>query len=574
MKKFRIKLLSVLLCAMLALTGIVGVGCGKKGGEAVDANKTQLYVGIYGGGYGEQWMKNLKARFEEEFADYELNGRTGVQVLYIANKERYHVPDLKDKILLDSQEIFMATGDDYDAFTELNAGTRKALDITDAVTTPLTEYGETRSIADKLFPAQVDHFNLNGKYYALPFFESAVGLTYNVEIFEENQLFIAKDGAPSEPGYVMYKWTGTGEKAAGPDGDYGTYDDGCPATLAEFYKLIDRIYQKGIDSLIWSLGAETYSSFITKAFAQDYHGLAESSILYDLGGANGRETTIVTGFNNVGTILEPEYVPVLDEHKLINGSNIQEAAKQAGYYYGLKMFEYILDSQTVSEKVWNNIDNIRVQDEFIHSNLKSSNRPVALMLEGTWWENEAEASGIFTRAASNHGNEYTRINNRFSVFPMPKIDESAIGEKPSMLGGASTFIVKSNIDPNKVDLAKKFIRFALTDESLVEYTKTNGLPLAYNYSVGDVDELEGVSHYTKSFLKYYQACDKGYAYESTAAKANNMLLKVQTALGNVTAAYQFGATYQRYGKFPTEHKYNGISAETYFNGLYDYVMYF
>ena len=90
MKKNRFKALSIFMCVFMSFVAMVsGVGCGGGGGEEVDESKSQLYVGIYGGGYGTAYMEDLKVRFEEWAKDKEFEpGRKGVQVFYQEDKDK------------------------------------------------------------------------------------------------------------------------------------------------------------------------------------------------------------------------------------------------------------------------------------------------------------------------------------------------------------------------------------------------------------------------------------------------------------------------------------------------------
>lgn len=43
--------------------------------EEVDTARTQLYVSNFNGGYGDEWLKTLKTRFEEFYKDTEFEPR-------------------------------------------------------------------------------------------------------------------------------------------------------------------------------------------------------------------------------------------------------------------------------------------------------------------------------------------------------------------------------------------------------------------------------------------------------------------------------------------------------------------
>ena len=83
-------------------------------------------------------------------------------------------------------------------------------DITEAVTQPLTEFGESVSIADKMDSDSRNHYAVteNGKtsYYAIPYFDALYGYVYDVDLFEERKLFISS----VEGGKIT--WTGAENK--------------------------------------------------------------------------------------------------------------------------------------------------------------------------------------------------------------------------------------------------------------------------------------------------------------------------------------------------------------------------
>ena len=91
----------------------------------------------------------------------------------------------------------------------------------------------------------------DGKYYELPFYEAYPTIAYDIELFETRNYYFAKGGAPSEfceftqsnntdkatGEFSGYKYVGAiGARSAGPDGKYGTNDDGLPATYDKFLR--------------------------------------------------------------------------------------------------------------------------------------------------------------------------------------------------------------------------------------------------------------------------------------------------------------------------------------------------
>ena len=132
--------LTVLLscCAMLVGCDDGGTSDPERFNEAVDSNKTQLYVGYYNGGLGLSWLTEAKRLFEEKYPEYQIMIDTG--------KDEYMSDVLESNIKTNRQDMYIVDGINYYSFVNDSL----LMDITDAVTSPLTEYGEDKSIADKM----------------------------------------------------------------------------------------------------------------------------------------------------------------------------------------------------------------------------------------------------------------------------------------------------------------------------------------------------------------------------------------------------------------------------------------
>ena len=122
------KRLFALLCvAVMASAALPLSGCHRTDDvKELDENKTQLYVGTLDQGVGKGWLQLVANRFEEAFADYELNGKTGVQV-HVEGLDRATSPINNFK--RERVEVVFNEGVDYE--TWVNKGL--ILDVTDAV---------------------------------------------------------------------------------------------------------------------------------------------------------------------------------------------------------------------------------------------------------------------------------------------------------------------------------------------------------------------------------------------------------------------------------------------------------
>ena len=152
--------LTCIVCALIASVCCLSVAaCGATlgpGEEASDPNRTQIYVYNFYGGYGSDWLAAAKKRFEEKHKD-DTNweeGKTGVQVI-IRNKKE-DVMGISTQILSNTEEVYFTEYAYY--YTLLGEGVLG--DITEAVTDPLEEYGETRSVVDKLTDEQRAYYGV------------------------------------------------------------------------------------------------------------------------------------------------------------------------------------------------------------------------------------------------------------------------------------------------------------------------------------------------------------------------------------------------------------------------------
>ena len=231
------RIFSIALTAVLALPlALAGCGDGKRG---IDETKTQLYVGVYDGGLGTDSVYSLAKRFEEKYAEHSFQaGKTGVEVIVTPSA---YSNTMADTIADLEEEVFIGTA------ASANYLAKKGLlaDISDVYNKPLNYdfvTGETDPSQPDIKPkdkirSDLKYYYLNdedNKYYGFPGATSFYGLVYDIELFEEENLYFAKDG-----GFVK---SVSDARSAGPDGKLETeYDNGLPATFDEFFELCDKV---------------------------------------------------------------------------------------------------------------------------------------------------------------------------------------------------------------------------------------------------------------------------------------------------------------------------------------------
>ena len=180
------KILSVIL-AGLATVGLTFsmTACGPNGGNGsikVDETKTQLTVKYYGAGFGNDWMNEYIKRFEDKYKDYKNGDRVGVQVIPDNAMIKYTTAS---ELESNAYDVYFLEGVDFAALAKAGAFE----DISGIVT---GENSDGKTIESKLDDTQRDYYTVNGKYYGLPHYTGAYGIVYNVDLFEQNNLYIIK----------------------------------------------------------------------------------------------------------------------------------------------------------------------------------------------------------------------------------------------------------------------------------------------------------------------------------------------------------------------------------------------
>src|SRR5690554_524004 len=334
------KIYSILTITILIFT-LVACNVERVGEEDnIDTAKTQLFVGVFDGGYGDEWVKNAAARFEEKYKNVSFEtDKKGVQI--ISKKSRdYYGPLLKDDIAGLRQDIFFTETVYYYDF--VNEGL--FLDITDVVENPLnyefvegveSTSTETQSIKDKMRPGHIEFLQTpDNKYYGLPFYEANYGFIYDVDLFEDELLYFAAEGTGNSYGFVTSL---DATRSPGPDGDITTlHDNGLPATYEEFFKLADYMVRKNIVPITWAGNVQSYVSSLLTALWADFEGVDQMMLNYSY---NGEAKNIVDGFDTNGN-------PLLTSVDINLDNGYLTYAKQAGRFHALNFLDQLLSNRS------------------------------------------------------------------------------------------------------------------------------------------------------------------------------------------------------------------------------------
>ena len=496
--KNSLKKIIATVCAVTCV-GSTFAGCNMGKTEIkIDKTKTQLYIGNYDGGMGSRWLDEYKKGFEELYANESFEkGKTGVEVIALNDKVTYEAANLETSIDRSAVNVFFTERVNYFKFVE--AGLIK--DITSVVTSTIPS--ESKTIEDKLTDAQQDYYEIEGKYYGLPHYRSFRGIVYDKDLFNKKKLYIKASG-------IVAGKEGDTDLSNGPDGVQGTHDDGLPATYDEFFSWCNTVKStKGITPIVWNGShKESYTKHLLDALFADASGVEAGNAYYNIP-ETPMEVKMITGFTEEG---EP-----IEETVELSRDNYRQAKLLAGSYYSFEFLQRIITGQYYYTLGMNStFSHEEAHYDFLHSRFDPEKQPIAMMVEGTWWEEEA--NGIFEGMSDYEG--ASRAERNFGFLPLPKPNESYLGSSTLYDANQSIVMVNANCNEVKTDLALKFIQYISTDANLQLFNTTTGIGRDYQYTLTSDQQKQLTSFASDIYNLVQSGGGIVYGYQTSLANYN------------------------------------------------------
>jgi len=470
--------------ALLCGSAFQMVGCGGRSEfeEPVDKSKTQLIVGNYEGGFGSEWLEDIKTKFEAANAgvSYET-GKKGVQILINPNKTEGDSYD------------FSKTSD-HVAFTEkmtstylLSLAAQGKLTKLDDVMTAILAQENVSLDEDVLNAIKV----YDGSVYYIPHYEGGGGFVYDKDLFDEYSFYISATGG----------WTNaSGSLSVGADGEAGTLDDGLPATYKEFFALCARMKQNTVTPFIISgEWKNSYQTFILDRAATAYDGIQTTKAFLEFDGTEGQYVTNITPS-------ETAYFgyTVTTKKEAITEANAYYNNQRAGRLYALELLQEMIEKDYFDVAGWaSTISHLDAQDMYLRS--YKNNEPIAMLVDGTWWENEA--TPVFESMGSTNAN-HKKENRNFGWMAFPtKVDENDTNASKDSMATLNhlnaNVIVRSGLSADLEKLAKDFIKFCYTEENLEAFTVKTGTTRVFDYKLSD-KAYNSLTSYQKDIWKMHE----------------------------------------------------------------------
>lgn len=481
----------ILVPLLAAISGALLGGCGKKkisGND--DPTKANLHIRTLNKGIGIQWLKNAAELFEAKYAESTnfQQGRTGVKI-HVDGDTALNGEYLNNNVLND--DIYFTEQVDYRDLAKKG----KILDISDVLTADLAEFGDAagKTIESKIEQTMKDYLLVDGKYYGVPFYDSFYGLVYDVSLFKEERLYLS-----TSQQFVAYD---SPDISPGSDNVLGTPDDGLPSTYEEFGLLLAELKDRSITGFATASNAKEYMADYLHNVVADYEGVDSMRMNLTLSGVNN---SLIDSVDDEGNITM--YGPTT-----ITEENGYMMTRQAGRYYGLSFLKNVLMKESTYFRFLDT--HTQAQSDFIKS--KNSGHPVAMILEGSWWENEAHS--IIENETKRTGEK-----SDYAIMPIPFMSSAkaaASNYKHTYLSLSQSFGVVST-NAGLVDLAKEFMKFLHSDKMLSKFTADTSITRPLNYEVNAEDQAN-LSSYAKSLIHLKANSNIVYPYSNLTKEINN-----------------------------------------------------
>ena len=528
--------------------GLGGLGGEIVGGTVQDDTKANLSVATFDGGVGRAWLEDAIARFEAKYAEatHFQEGRKGVKISLDGDKNKYAGNKLSEGGSL-NKDVYFTEAVEY--YTFVNQGL--VADISDVVKASMSDFGETGTIEDKLDPSLKTFMTAkDGNYYMLPFYDGFYGLTYDVELFEEEGFYFDDDGDFIRLSDFDDVEAFNAAKSNGPDGKDGTYDDGLPATYQQMIQLCDQIVAKSYTPFCYSGNYTGYVNRSFFAYAADYEGYDAFSVNNTFNGTIKVAKTITEIPGQIEANIETETVAITEA----NGYMLQ---KQAGKYYALKMQEALFGTTKYIGNTWNAKDYTAAQGDFIRSKYATEGR-YAMLAEGVWWENEATAT--FEEMKTLKGE--SKQDRRFGFMPVPKVNAAAAGDQTMFSVNSSFGFINKNCE--NMELAKEFMRFLHSDAEMSKFSAKTSIPRSLNYTVTEEDRATA-TYYGQTLIDMRHNAKVVYPFSAANVVTNNQAnFEKDTWLG--AALINNKVRNNAFSAF----KDDLATSLDFFNGLYNY----
>lgn len=493
-------LLMAYVMAMFCMTG-----CGPKVLSEYDANANYIYIQVFTGGLGTNFLDHAIEQFNSKYSGENGTEKWIVEILTTNTKDDGAKFYENFKANASTADIYY--GSNVTMWDEMiQAG--YLLDLSDVYSSkPDGENGNT--VQEKL-KDEGDLYNalftVEGKegIYGLPGAELISGMIVDKEVFVSNGWFTAeaianKSTLENTLGYSLKSAVFKGKDVLvaadqqgevlcsdviltpGKDGKYGTFDDGQPTTLEQWNYMIDAIAANGYKSFVWSGNNPEYTNCIIWNVFGQYMGEADMYNWLSYGGN------------------EYQYTTQSGETVVVGKDNAYDNYRNPALASALQFFADNVPVNAYSKSLTNLDTHTDTQGYFVYGESSAKMEKVAILADGVWWENEAR--GKFASLESK-GRGYGQVEYTFLLPPAFEGQKMAATDSWFVCSENGTMFAAATDNEAKEAKIKEFLSMTLSDESLISFTKQTGCPRPFTYDMSQED-LNAMTPFARNAWEVY-----------------------------------------------------------------------
>ena len=514
MKQKRILATALSVCMLASVMGMAA--CGTTGDSASNSGGTNFVYNVYsdskiqikiknfGMGPGNLWLEETMERFAKLKQNEQYGDKTGVYLKYEATSNQN-----TSAMASDSTNIFF---DERASDPYVLAQNGLLLNI-DSIVKDETREGGT--LESKIFEAAKGGIQGNdGSYYALPHYDFYPGLAYNCATFEELCAYFAADDEDnvfehnSKYGKGVFVGDMSAKKSVGPDGKSGTSDDGLPRSMDEFIILCDYIKTES-DGDVAPLTVSGkyynyYPEYLLMGFWSALAGPEQMRNYYNCTGeievverdASGNlKFTNEPAFQGISYVKKPvtKWVTMAED-----GSDGWMGNDMVAKYYAFAMLDIAVNEGFFSDTANSEKDHWQTQMDLFMDGKAGTNNS-AMLVEGSYWYNEANENGGFDYYERYVGSNRNDLKVEWMSLPTSVYAEGAEGRDACFLDcGLAYTMINKNVESNPalMQACLDFVAFCYTEAELRAFTAKTGITRAISYELTDADKAN-MSVYAK-----------------------------------------------------------------------------
>ncbi len=469
MKIKKIGALALTGCMLFAVTACGGT----KVDDSGDDKRPSIYVSVFNGGYGREWLDTIVKDYNESHPN------NAYKIAVRSSKDEFNT--VLNNLQAGTAVYDMFYTNSY-VYKMINANLLE--DITDVWDSKPD--GSNKTIREMMIGSEnyeKAYSDKNGKLYAVPLNESLRGFVYDHEMFLKYGLLFNEDG-----GFIT---SPTDTLSKGKDGIAGTYDDGHPVTEAQWLAMVNKATAAFGYAFNYTGKFANYLNDIYECISAQYDGVDKYMLNWTFDGTydfkDGKGETTIS--------LENGY-----EVARMNG-NIKALEFMDTYLACKDTKLNITNPYTNPSASTNSYSHTDAQNDFISFTAQNKKTKIAMLIEGDWWENESKT--MFDALEAEKYSDWKFRTRDYRFMTLPYFEGQAENVNVYTIAENMYMGLKKQTDPEKEAICKEFMVYSYQPKYIQNFTVVSGGVMPYDVELTSEQKAQ-LSPFVNNYLSIYR----------------------------------------------------------------------